>query len=80
MIRVAVEVREGATSLRETVSAASVSQAVSSVSERYPGRDVRVVFPIDSEEFFAGGQKETAGGPDESRQPRPLHDSPTRVR
>jgi hypothetical protein len=69
VIRVAVEVREGATSLRETVSAESVREAVSSVRELYPGRDVRVVFPIDSEEFFVGGQKETgaawtkAGGP-----------------
>jgi hypothetical protein len=80
MIRVAVEVREGATSLKEKVSADSVSQAVSAVRERYPGRDVRVVFPIDSEEFFVGGPKETTAGPDESRQPRPLHDSPTRVR
>ena len=60
MIRVAVEVREGAASLRETVSADSVSRAVSSVRERYPGRDVRVVFPIDSEEFFVGGPKEAA--------------------
>jgi hypothetical protein len=59
LIRVAVEVRKGVTSLRETVSADSVSQAVSSVRERYPGRDVRVVFPIDSEEFFVGGPKET---------------------
>jgi hypothetical protein len=72
MIRVAVEIREGATSLRETVSADSVRQAVSVMRERYPGRDVRVVFPIDSEEFFVGGPK-TGAGPDESRQPRPLH-------
>ena len=66
MIRVAVEVREGATSLRETVSADSVRQAVSVMRERYPGRDVRVVFPIDSEEFFAGGPKET--GVEEGQQ------------
>jgi hypothetical protein len=66
LIRVAVEVRKGVTSLRETVSADSVSQAVSSVRERYPGRDVRVVFPIDSEEFFVGDPKET--GVDEGRQ------------
>ena len=52
MIRVAMEVREGATLLRETVSAESVRQAVSVVRERYPGRDVRVVFPISPEDFF----------------------------
>ena len=80
MIRVGVEVREGSTSLRETVAAASVSQAVSSVRERYPGRDVRVVFPIDAEESFVGGQRETGAGPGERRQPGPLHDPPARVR
>ena len=52
MIRVAVEVREGATLLRETVSADSVRQAVSVMRERYPRRDVRVVFPINPEDFF----------------------------
>ena len=52
MIRVAMEVREGATLLRETVSADSVRQAVSVMRERYPGRDVRVVFPINPEDFF----------------------------
>jgi hypothetical protein len=52
MIRVAMEVREGATLLRETVSAESVRQAVSVMRERYPGRDVQVVFPISPEDFF----------------------------
>ena len=52
MIRVAVEVREGASVLRETVSADGVRQAVSVMRERYPGRDVRVVFPISPEDFF----------------------------
>ena len=79
MIRVAVEVREGATSLRETVSADSVSQAVSSVRERFPGRDVRVVFPIDSEEFFVADPKETGSGVDESRLSRPPQGPLTRA-
>lgn len=57
MIRVAMEVREGATLLRETVSAESVRQAVSVVRERYPGRDVRVVFPISPEDFFLENPK-----------------------
>ena len=67
MIRVAMEVREGTTPLlRETVSAESVRQAVSVMRERYPGRDVRVVFPISPEDFFLEGAKATverrAGG------------------
>lgn len=59
MIRVAMEVREGATLLRETVSAESVRGAVDAMRERYPGRDVRVVFPICPEDFFLEAPKTT---------------------
>jgi hypothetical protein len=61
MIRVVVEVREEAASSRAAVSAESVCQAVSIMEGRHPGRDVRVVFPIDAEEFFLGGVKKTEG-------------------
>jgi hypothetical protein len=67
MIRVAMEVREGATPLlRETVSAESVRQAVSVMRERYPGRDVRVVFPISPEGFFL--EDPTKTGPASGRR------------
>ena len=59
MIRVAMEVRDGATLLRETVSAESVRQAVSVMRERYPGRDVQVVFPISPEDFFLEDPEQT---------------------
>ena len=59
MIRVAMEVRGGATLLRETVSAESVRQAVSVMRERHPGRDVRVVFPISPEDFFLEDPEQT---------------------
>jgi hypothetical protein len=59
MIRVAMEVREGATLLRETVSAESVRQAVSVMRERYPGSDVRVVFPINPQDFFLEDPEKT---------------------
>jgi hypothetical protein len=65
MIRVAVEVREGDTLLRATVSADSVRQAVSVMKERYPGRDVRVVFPISPEDFFLEGPKKAEPRPDD---------------
>jgi hypothetical protein len=52
MIKVSVEVREGATPFRVAVQAQSISQAVSIIEGRHPGRDVRVVFPIDPERFF----------------------------
>jgi hypothetical protein len=70
MIRVAVEVREGATLLRETVSADSVPQAVSVMRERYPGRHVRVVFPISPEDFFLEDPK-TKPQPDDGLQDKP---------
>ena len=61
MIRVSVEVREGPAPLRVEVHAESISQAVSSIEERHPGREVQVVFPIDPEEFFVEGLQEQDG-------------------
>ncbi len=55
MIRVSMEVREGTALSRATVQAESISEAVSITRERFPGRDVRVMFPIDPEGFFIGG-------------------------
>ena len=52
MIRVFVEVHEEAAPLRMIVRAESISQAVRTIEEVYPGRTVQVVFPIDPEEFF----------------------------
>ena len=52
MIRVSIEVREGAALSRTAVQAESIPEAVSITRRRYPGRDVRVKFPIDPEDFF----------------------------
>jgi hypothetical protein len=52
MIKVSMEVREGATLSRATVEAESIREAVNITRRRYPGRDVRVMFPIDPETFF----------------------------
>jgi len=52
VIRVSMEVREGAALSRATVQAESIREAVSITRGRYPGRDVRVIFPIDAEDFF----------------------------
>ena len=76
MVRVSVEVREGDDLREVTVYAASISQAVGQARERFPGRAVRVVFPIDGEEFFGGRETEAAGTEDLDR-PRLL---PDRVR
>jgi hypothetical protein len=52
MIKVSMEVREGAALSRTTVQAESIQEAVNITRERYPGCDVRVIFPIDAEDFF----------------------------
>lgn len=61
MIKVSVEVREGAALFRVAVQAESIGRAVSIVERRHPGHDVRVVFPIDPEEYFLGSAKKTGG-------------------
>jgi hypothetical protein len=55
MIKVSMEVREGAALSTAIVQAESIREAVSITRERYPGRDVRVIFPIDAEDFFIKG-------------------------
>jgi hypothetical protein len=64
MIRVFVEICEGAAPLRVEVHAESISQAVCNIEERHPCCKVQVVFPIDPEEFFVGGPQVTGTGQD----------------
>ena len=59
MIKVSVEVREGATFSRVAVQADTISRAVSITQGSNPGRDVRVVFPIEPEGFFARDPEKT---------------------
>jgi hypothetical protein len=61
MIGVCMEVREGAALSRATVQAESIREAVNITRRRYPGREVRVVFPIDPEDFFIQGPAEDNG-------------------
>jgi hypothetical protein len=61
MIRISMEVREGAALSRATVQAESIREAVSITRGRYPGRDVRVIFPIDPETFFIDDPAEGNG-------------------
>jgi hypothetical protein len=59
MIEVYVEIREEPTPLKVAVRAESIIRAVDIIEGRHPGRDVRVVFPIDPEDFFVGDSEET---------------------
>ena len=61
MIRVSMEVREETALSRATVQAESISEAVNITRRRYPGRDVRVMFPIDPEDYFIEGPAEENG-------------------
>ena len=81
MIKVSVEVREGATFSRVAVQADTISQAVSITKVCHPGRDVRVVFPIDPEGFFAGDPKKTAGNtPGNTKNSSRMRLLPDRIR
>jgi hypothetical protein len=64
MIRVTVEIREGALSYRVRVTAPSIERALEIAGEEKPGRRVRPVFPIDSEAYFvpaaSGTRREAA--------------------
>ncbi len=66
MIQVSIEVGEGAALFRVPVRAKSITRAVSTMEGRYPGRSVRVVFPVDPEGFFIEDPKETGADRDES--------------
>lgn len=57
MLKVSMEVRNGAARFHVAVHAENIRQAVMIPGRRYPGGDVRVRFPIDPEGFFA---KDTA--------------------
>ena len=74
MIKVFLEVREGATLSRVAVRADTISRAVSITQGSNPGREVRVVFPIDPEGFFAGDPEKTAGNAEGGSRIRLLHD------
>jgi hypothetical protein len=50
-----MEVREGTALSRAMVQAESIREAVNITRRRYPGCDVRVMFPIDPEDFFLEG-------------------------
>jgi hypothetical protein len=61
MTKVSMEVREGAILSRAIVQAESIREAVSITRGRYPGREVRVIFPIDAEDFFIESPAEGNG-------------------
>ena len=55
MIRVDVEVGSGGGLFRAAVKAESIARAVALARVRYPGSNIRVLFPIDPNAFFVEG-------------------------
>ena len=52
MVKVSIEVHNGAARFDVAVQAESIRRAVSLVGGWYPGRNLRVKFPIDPGGFF----------------------------
>jgi hypothetical protein len=52
MISVSVEIREGVFARRVRISAPSIKRAMNIAGGGKPGREVRLLFPIDPEAFF----------------------------
>jgi hypothetical protein len=59
MIRVTVEIREGALTYKARVTAPSIKRALKIAGEGKPGRKVRLLFPIDPEVFFVPADSST---------------------
>jgi hypothetical protein len=55
MVKVSIEVRSGAARFCVGVRTESIQRAVSLVEKRFPGRNVKVSFPIEPESFFVEG-------------------------
>jgi hypothetical protein len=55
MIRISIEVSRGAAlKSKVAVQAESIKDALESARRYNPGKDCKVVFPIDPEDFFVG--------------------------
>jgi hypothetical protein len=55
MVRISVEVRSGTACFRVGVQAQSIRKALSMVEGSYPHGEVKILFPIDPEDFFVHG-------------------------
>ena len=52
MIRVTVEIREGAVTRRVRITAHSIERVLQMAGDGAPDRRIRLLFPIDPETFF----------------------------
>jgi hypothetical protein len=61
MIKISIEVSSGDVRSRVKVRAESIERALGLAKARYPGSEVRMLFPIDPESFFVTGTPDWAG-------------------
>ncbi len=52
MVRISIEVSNGAVRFSVSVQAESIKRALEIVERQNPGKDCKVRFPIDAEAFF----------------------------
>jgi len=62
MITVTVLIGKGEAGATETISAASIREAISIAQARHPGEEIRVACPIDPETFFPERPPREAAG------------------
>jgi hypothetical protein len=61
MIKISIEVESGVARFKVAVQAESIERALE-IAKRYnPGKDCKVVFPIDPEVFFVGDDVGSGG-------------------
>jgi hypothetical protein len=70
VVRVTVEVSNGAACCRVAVQAESIQRAVEIVEGLNPGSDFRVTFPLDPETFFVEDPAARAGLIDQEKSAR----------
>jgi hypothetical protein len=61
VVKVSIEVHQGAVRFKVAVRAESIERALSLAQRLYPGGDCRVKFPIDPEGFFVKHCAASAG-------------------
>jgi hypothetical protein len=54
MIRIAIEVRSSAARFKVALLAESIEEALEMAMRYHPGKECKVVFPIDPQSFFVG--------------------------
>ena len=68
MVRITVEVGSGAIRYRVAVQAESIRRALEIMEGMNPGKEIKVMFPIDPESFFVDEPGAVAGQIEQEKQ------------